>query len=73
MAGTIEILTNDNVCLGGGLFDDGRVVQRTVDELHVGVLGFDLLALVLIADQKGVFIVRVFFLKRIEGVTADVA
>lgn len=36
---TMKVLTNDNVCPGSGLFDDGRVVQRSVDELHIGVLG----------------------------------
>lgn len=47
----VEILTNDNVCLGSGLFDDGRVVQSTVDELRIGVLGLNLLAPILIPDE----------------------
>ena len=71
--GPWRILTNDNVCLGSGLFDDGRVVQRTVDELHIGILSLDFSSPVLIADQKCVVVVRVLFLKRIEGVTTDIA
>lgn len=68
----VEILTNDNVCLGSGLFDDGRVVQSTVDELRIGVLGLNLLAPILIPDEECVLIVRVLLLKSVEGVTTDV-
>lgn len=72
-ARTVEILTNDNVCLSSGLFDDGRVVQSTVDELRIGVLGLNLLAPILISDEECVLIVRVLLLKNVEGVTTDVS
>lgn len=69
----MAVLTNYNVCLGSGLFDYGRVVQRAIDKLDLGIFGFNLLALFLIADQKRVVIVRMLLLKRIESVTTDVA
>lgn len=72
-AQTVEILTNDYVCLGGSLFNDGRVVQGTVDELHIGVLGLNLLSPILISDEECILIFRVLLLKNVEGVTADVA
>lgn len=69
----MEILTDDNVCLSCGLFDDGRVVQRTVDELRLGIFHLNLLTPVFVADEKRVVIVRMLLLKRVEGVTTDVA
>lgn len=72
-ARTVEILTNDNVCFSSGFFDDGRVVQSTIDKLHIGVLGLNLFAPILISDEECVLIVRVLLLKSVEGVTTDVA
>lgn len=46
-----EELTNHNVCLGGSLLNDGRIIEVAVHELDVGVLGLDDLGPVLVADE----------------------
>lgn len=51
-------LTDNNIRLGGGFLDDGRVSEAAVDELGLGIGLLDGLSALLAADKEGKLPVR---------------
>lgn len=71
--GSSGLLTDDDVSLGGLLFDQVVAVQVAVDEGHIGVgLGY-LGSLLFGPDQSSVGPIGVLLVQGIEGIAADVA